>query len=226
VVTRGVVFDLDDTLYLERDYVRSGFNHVARLVARSPTDSCAIADWLWSRFEDGVRGDTFDRLLASRPELATRLTVAELIDAYRNHRPSISLLPGAVQLVDGLRRNGTHLGILSDGPLSSQSAKVNALRLQQWFDPILLTDSRQPEFRKPETGGFEWIAATWDIPHEELAYLADNPSKDFVGPRRLGWRTVRIRVPGQLTFALDPVDDRHRPDVEVADLTAAGILFG
>jgi putative hydrolase of the HAD superfamily len=226
MVTRGVVFDLDDTLYLERDYVWSGFNHVATLVATSPADAGAIADWLWARFEDGVRGDTFDRLLASQPDLATRVTAAALIDAYRNHRPSISLLPGAVQLVERLRRSGTRLGILSDGPLASQVAKADALRLQQWFDPILLTESRQPEFRKPDTGGFEWIAATWDIPHEELAYLADNPSKDFVGPRRLGWRTVRIRVPGQLTFALDPDDDGHRPDSEVADLTAAAILFG
>jgi putative hydrolase of the HAD superfamily len=114
---------------------------------------------------------------------------------------------------------------LSDGPLASQVAKAEVLRLREWFDPILFTDSRQPDFRKPDTGGFEWIAATWDIPHEELAYLADNPSKDFVGPRRLGWRTVRVRVPGQLTFALDPVDDVHRCDVEVADLTAAGFLF-
>ncbi len=225
MVTRGVVFDLDDTLYLEREYVRSGFDHVATFVATSPADARAIAGWLWSRFEDGVRGDTFDRLLAFRPELATRVTAAALVEAYRNHRPSISFLPGAVPLIERLRRSGTRLGILSDGPLASQVAKAEVLRLREWFDPILFTDSWQPDFRKPDTGGFEWIAATWDIPHEELAYLADNPSKDFVGPRRLGWRTVRVRVPGQLTFALDPVDDVHRCDVEVADLTAAGFLF-
>jgi putative hydrolase of the HAD superfamily len=225
MVTRGVVFDLDDTLYLERDYVRSGFSHVATLVATSPADNRAIANWLWTRFEEGVRGDTFNRLLASRRDLAARVTAAALVDAYRNHRPSISLLPGAVQLLERLRRTGTRLGILTDGPLASQSAKVDALRLQHWFDPILLTDSRQPEFRKPETGGFEWIATQWNIPHGELAYLADNPTKDFVGPRRLGWKTVRIRMPGQLTYALEPVDDGHRPDVEAANIIAAEMFL-
>jgi len=224
-VSRGVVFDLDDTLYLERDYVWSGFNHVARLLAASAADGGAIADWLWARFEDGVRGDTFDRLVASHPEWATRVTVAAMIDAYRRHKPSISLLPGAEELLEALRRNGTHLGVLSDGPIASQDAKAEALGLQRWFDPILLTGSRDEDFRKPKTGGFEWIAASWSLPHRELAYVADNPSKDFVGPRLLGWRTIRLRMPGQLTFAVDPADDTHRPDIEVTDLASAAVVL-
>ena len=35
-MSRGIVFDLDDTLYLERDYVRSGFSFIADLMAKGP----------------------------------------------------------------------------------------------------------------------------------------------------------------------------------------------
>jgi putative hydrolase of the HAD superfamily len=215
VVTRGVVFDIDDTLYLERDYIHSGFVHVAQLIATSTEESRDIAAWLWRAFENGVRGDTFNRLVAVRPELAGRVTPAELVDAYRGHAPSIALLPGIAELLDRLQARGLKLGVLSDGPLASQRAKAAALRLSEWFDPVLLTASRDEGFAKPGTGGFEWIASMWQLPHAELAYVADNPLKDFVGPRQLGWLTIRLRIPDQLRFAHESVDDSDRPDVEV-----------
>lgn len=216
MVTRGVVFDLDDTLYLERDYVRSGFAHVARRLATSAAESRDVAAWLCRAFDDGLRGDTFDRLIAARPKLADQVTSAELVDAYRGHAPSISFMPGIAELLQRLRAQGLKLGVLSDGPLVSQRAKAEALGLAEWFDPVLLTASRGEGFAKPGTGGFEWIAAMWKLPPAELAYVADNPLKDFVGPRKLGWHTIRLRIPRQLRFALESVDDFYRPDVEVA----------
>ncbi len=222
MVTRGVVFDLDDTLYLERDYVRSGFVHVARLVATSAEESRDIEAWLWRTFEKGVRGDTFDRLIAARPELADRVTAAELVAAYRGHAPSISLVPGIPELLERLRGRGLRLGVLSDGPLASQRAKAEALGLDEWFDPVLLTASEHAGFAKPGTRGFEWMAAMWHLPPVELAYIADNPLKDFIGPRKLGWLTIRLRISHQLSAELEPVDDGGRPDFEVAD--AAGLL--
>jgi len=98
----------------------------------------------------------------------------------------------------------------------SQQAKADTLRLDEWFDPVLFTTSRHAGFLKPGTIGFEWIATKWGLPNAELAYIADNPLKDFVGPRKLGWLTIRLRVPGQLRFALEPAGDGDQPDVAVA----------
>ena len=43
-----------------------------------------------------------------------------------------------------------------------------------------------------------------------VAYVADNPEKDFVAPRRMGWRTVQINRPGRLhegvTAPIDPAE--------------------
>ena len=128
------------------------------------------------------------------------------------------------ELLTLLQQSGLRIGVLSDGPLVSQGAKASALGLDAWFDPILLTASRDG-FHKPATAGFEWIAATWSLPPAELAYVADNPGKDFVGPRRLGWRTVRLRMPQQVTYGLEPANDEQRPDAEATDLrTAVGYL--
>lgn len=220
-MTRGIVFDLDDTLYLERDFVRGGFEEAARRAAADQPERHGIAAWLWTAFERGVRGDTFDRLLAAYPDLIGRVTVADLVDAYRRHRPRIELAPGTADRLTALGSAGSRLGVLTDGPLASQRSKADALDLRRWFDPIVFTASHGDGSPKPSTGGFAWIATAWRLPAEELAYVADNPAKDFVCPRSLGWRTVRVRRTGQLTEALEAPDDEHRPDVEVPDLAAA-----
>jgi putative hydrolase of the HAD superfamily len=217
-VIRGVAFDLDDTLYPERDYVRTGFEHVARFVGQTPGEIQAVTAWLVSAFDGGRRGDTFDGLLEAFPQLDAGLTVRQLVDAYRQHVPDIALDAEVADALDRLRRRGLRLGVVSDGPVASQSAKVAALGLSRWFDPIVLTDALGPGFAKPSPGGFAHVARLWRLPGSQLAYVADNPTKDFAGPRGLGWRTIRVRTQGQLHAALEPATPADRPDLEVRSI--------
>ena len=215
---RGVVFDVDDTLYLERDYVRSGFEHVARVAGSGDEEVAAVGRWLWSAYEAGIRGDTFDRLLAAFPAIAHRQSVPELVAAYRTHTPAIHLTDGTAELLDGLAARGLRLGALTDGPIESQSAKARALGLDRWFDPIVLTAALGPSAHKPGTIGFAAIAAEWALPAAELAYVGDNPLKDFAGPRSMGWLTVRLRGPDQLHRELEAPDPAFEPQLEIEAL--------
>ena len=69
-----------------------------------------------------------------------------------------------------------------------------------------------PAWVKPGTAGFEAIASGWDLSGQRLAYVADNPKKDFIGPRRLGWRTVRLQAPEQLRVDVEPTTADQRAD--------------
>jgi putative hydrolase of the HAD superfamily len=219
VVIRGVVLDMDDTLYLEREYVRSGFAAVARAAGGSDVEVVQIEAWLWTAFEAGVRGDTFDRLRDAFPEVGVRRSTADLVEVYRAHPPEIALANGVRDTLDRLAGMGLRLGVLSDGPVESQSAKVAALGLERWFEPIILTGALDATFAKPGTAGFESIARAWGLPAAELVYVGDNPAKDFVGPRALGWATVQLVHPRQVRDRQEPIDDRHRADHLIADLT-------
>lgn len=212
---RGLVFDMDDTLYLERDYVRSGLDHVARFAATTEEDARSLSSWLWDAFESGIRGDTFDRLRGAFPEVAGRFSTHDLIGAYRAHEPSIELLAGVEETLGALRRRGVRLGVVSDGPPVSQGAKARALELERWFDPIILTGALGEGYAKPATAAFERISQQWGIADHALAYVADNPEKDFAGPRRLGWTTIRLRDQRQLRFALEPTQADSGPDLEI-----------
>lgn len=200
--TRGVVFDLDDTLVFERDYVRSGFRAIAdACAATASVTSDSVFAFLWDDFEAGVRGKSFDRLLAQFAPLATTLAVPDLVAIYRDHTPTLTLRPEAAQVIEALRARGVRLGLISDGPLASQSRKVKAVGLEPLFSPIVLTDAWGASFWKPHRRAFEEIERAWGLPPENLVYVGDNPLKDFVAPRAMGWHTVRLRVPEQLRFA-------------------------
>jgi putative hydrolase of the HAD superfamily len=216
---RGVVFDLDDTLVFERDYVRSGFRHVANVCA---ADGAAPADevfaQVWSDFAQGVRGHSFDRVRTRWSAVASRHSVDQLVEAYRTHAPSLVLAAEAVLVLETLKTRGTRLALISDGPLASQSAKVKALGLDAIFDPIVLTDAWGRAFWKPHVRAYEHIQAAWGLPHEQLVYVGDNPAKDFVAPNALGWTSVRYRVPAQLRHADEPASPAHAAGRTITDL--------
>ena len=216
----GVVFDLDDTLYLERQYVASGFRCVARLLGRSlGIGPDLVYAHLMELLRQGQRGRTFDLLIERFPTIGRLHTVQDLVDTYRKHRPHIRLLPGMSALLHSLRQAGVRLGLVSDGNLASQTVKVDALQLDSLLDLIVLTDTWGKEFWKPHPRGFERVQEVWNLHGSALVYVGDNPAKDFVAPKRMGWRTVRLRLPGQLHFEDDPPGASFAPEIEVRSVT-------
>lgn len=221
-LTGGVVFDLDDTLYLERDYVSSGFRHVARRVSRTDDEAERVYAFLWDLHERGVRGDTFDRLLAAFPGVAGRAGVPELVAWYRTHRPDIAPAAGAPQLLATLAGAGYGVALVTDGPPESQRAKIEALGLDGV--PAVLTGRWGAAYSKPHERGYRRASTLLGLDASRLVYVGDNPAKDFLGARRLGWRTVRVRCAGQLHEAREPVSLEYAPDVEVSRLCDVGGL--
>jgi putative hydrolase of the HAD superfamily len=196
---RIVVFDIDDTLYLERDYVFSGFHAVAQqLASLTRVNATTLYEYMIQKFNNEGRQHVFDNLLQEFPRIRRACTKAQLLEVYRSHCPQIKILDGLDRLLNGLKTANATLAIVSDGRLVSQQRKVQALQLARWFDIIVLTDKWGKHFWKPHRRGFETIEQYTGARGEQLVYIADNPSKDFIAPNSLGWMTVRLRLPGQL----------------------------
>ncbi len=195
-----VVFDVDDTLYLERDYVRSGFRAVDAHL-RERHGAGGFFERAWAAFERGVRRRTFDEVLPALGLEPSEAMIGELVEVYRSHHPEISLLPDALDALRAAREAGFAVAVVTDGPEASQAAKVEALGLTRWADPIVLTARLGTGFAKPHPRAFERVQAHSGCRGAACLYVADNPAKDFAGPKRLGWRTLRVRRPGGLHAA-------------------------
>jgi putative hydrolase of the HAD superfamily len=186
-----VVFDLDDTLYLERDYVRSGFCAVGRHLEEMQGLQ-GFASVAWQEFEAGRRGDIFDRVLSGLGHSPDRDLVREMVGVYRNHVPTIVLEPDALGCLQMLYRN-VELALITDGPADSQRAKLKALQLERWIDAMVVTDELGEGFGKPHPKAFELVEEEVGCSGDACLYVADNPAKDFHAPNELGWWTFRCR---------------------------------
>ena len=195
--TKLVVLDVDDTLYLERDYVQSGFSAVGRWV-EGQFGTGGFGEATWSLFKAGVRGDTFNRAASKMGLTLSDKEVRQLVAVYREHTPNISLLSDAHDYILACHKANLHLAVITDGPVESQAAKVNALGLMRWCEPIILTARLGVGKGKPHPRSFELAAATVDAAPEQCLYIADNPYKDFVAPMALGWQSIRMVRTGGL----------------------------
>ena len=178
-----IVFDLDDTLYRERDFVLSGFRAICQ------TFELPFYYRLVELYDRGER-DSFSRILL---EGELDLTKEQLVTVYRNHTPTLSLQPGTDSLLRRYREDGHILGILTDGRSFTQRAKIAALGLEGVIDEIVVSEEFGSE--KPDERNYLHFANKY--PDRAYVYVGDNPRKDFVSANRLGWMTICLLDSGK-----------------------------
>jgi putative hydrolase of the HAD superfamily len=189
---RAVVFDLDDTLYREHDYVRSGFRAVARRMhAEAPEHTEEdVYRALVDEWRAHGRGRVFD---AVAERLGIDVSVGALVAAYREHEPRLELYPDAERALVRLEADGVPIGVLTDGMASVQRRKLHALGLQERIACIVVSDEYGSDSWKPSPVPFRAALERLGVPAGECVYVGDNPHKDFVGARAVGLRTIRVR---------------------------------
>ena len=208
---KTVVFDLDDTLYDEIEYCKSGFTAVAEFLANPAITTAGmrrISQALWEQFSTGNRTKTFNAALDKLDISYDDKLILELIEVYRQHKPTITLPPDSRDALCKLSKKYT-LALLTDGFLPGQQLKVQALGIEQYFKSIVYTEQLGRECWKPSPVGFENIIRTLETRPENAVYIADNEKKDFIAPNKLGFVTIQILRPARLhTSFCDQVEGK------------------
>lgn len=182
-----VLFDLDDTLYPEADFVISGRKAVAEAAER-----CYGYDALKALTVMRKAPQAFDALHRVLPQMS----VGEMLDIYRNHMPVLELPEDSRKTISALRRAGIRMGVITDGRPVSQRNKLAALGIAGEMDYIGISGETGAE--KTERAPFV-LAEEFFGSGNRFFYVGDNPAKDFLWPNRMGWTTVMLReqVPGR-----------------------------
>jgi putative hydrolase of the HAD superfamily len=210
-----LVFDMDDTLYDESTYMKSGFRAVSEhLAANFEIDGTKAFDILLNVESKSGRGKVFDVALAEL-KIFSRRRVRECISVYRLHNPSIELNEDAVRCLN--RFSHLPLYVVTDGNKIVQRKKVASLNLLSKVKRAFVTHQYGRAAAKPSPYCFERIARIEGTPPEKIFYIADNPHKDFVGIRPKGFRTIRIR---QGMFKNDEGTEQQKAEYEISTLDA------
>ena len=193
-----IVFDLDDTLYPERQFVESGFRAVeAHLYAQS-YPRLPYAKTFLNVFNASGSGRVFNKGLAL---LGVEADVSPLVQIYREHTPSITPFTDMPQLVALCGRPG----LITDGSNTIQRRKLKTLGLEEAFSVIVCTDALAPNRAcwKPSPKPFAHLEKETGLTGHQLTYIGDNPQKDFQGALERGWTCVRLRIKYQLHEAVE-----------------------
>jgi putative hydrolase of the HAD superfamily len=213
---RAVVFDLDDTLYPEREYIRSGFRAVGEWAEqRLGLSQAIVRAELQALFDADFRGDTFQWWLSERG--LTESLLEEMVRIFRTHTPRIVLSPDAERVLDELKP-GYRLGLVTEGRRENQQAKIRALGLKRWFSAVVILGEEERAEWKPSRKPFDRMLGMLSVAGEEAVYVGDNPRKDFRGAREAGMATIRIRRPEGLHAQDEPASPADAPDREINSL--------
>ena len=211
---RAVVFDLDDTLYAESEFVESGFRSVANWAALK-----------WDLKEQAVFDEFVDLQLSSHGRVFNAwLSVrsleeshaAEMVTVYRNHPPEIHPFPEVRSTIQTLRKK-YRIGLVSDGFLATQKNKFQALELADLFDAVVFSDTFGRAHWKPDRKPFITVLEELQVAANNAIYIADNPTKDFLGARRAGMKSIRYRNACGVYSKLEPQSEEQTPNLEVAN---------
>lgn len=187
---RVIVFDLDDTLYDELTYVQSGFKAVAVYLEKEHgINADQSFAQMWKILEEDGRGRVFDQALRYFG-LYSREKAVRCLSIYRKHKPDIRLSDEAARCLQ--RLSHYPLYIVTDGNKLVQHQKVLALDLYAKVKGCFITHRYGIKNAKPSSYCFEKIAELEKCPPQQIVYIGDNPQKDFVGLRPLGFRTIRL----------------------------------
>ena len=196
---KTVVFDLDDTLYDELDYCKSGFKAVALSLSNlvevlSPDE---IFSSFWKKFTAGNHTKTFNAALDDLGVHYDEKIIQKMIETYRDHKPEIKLPIDSEKVLQELSKKYT-LALLTDGFMPAQQLKVRALGIEKYFKCIIYTEQLGRQCWKPSPVGFEKLMQALNAKPRDIAYVADNEEKDFIAPNQLGFLTIQIIRPDRI----------------------------
>jgi len=185
-----IIFDLDDTLYEEMRYVKSGFNSVAsHLSYLFKIKKKTIYNRLLKILKENGRGKVFN-IICSYYKFRKKNLVKNLINIYRSHKPLIKLKKEAIKMLEYY--SGYNKYIITDGNYLVQKKKVKFLRLSNYFKKIFYTNFYGVKYNKPSLFCFNKIKKLENCDWSDLVYVGDNPYKDFINCNKKKILTVRL----------------------------------
>ena len=152
------IFDLDDTLYKEIDFVRSAFSHIDRLLVADYGYKEGLARQILNNaYDNGI--NPFNELNAALEKACIKIpdAIKWMVDEYRFHIPQIKLTADAAEMLPRLRYESFDMYIITDGRSITQRNKIRALGLNRFVPNENIFISEEIGYDKTNPAAFNEI---------------------------------------------------------------------
>lgn len=118
----------------------------------------------------------------------------QLVEHYREHYPRFgATFADALPTLAALRARGLALGLITNGRVDTQSAKVERLGLAPYLDAVLI--SEREGVRKPDRRIYARALERLGVAASEAWHVGDHPMADVAGAHAAGLTAVWRHVP-------------------------------
>jgi FMN phosphatase YigB (HAD superfamily) len=198
---RGVLFDLDGTLYAQRPVRLRMAAELMAFVAPRPVTGWRIARVLkaFRQAQELLRGARLPYDPIAQISIAADRTgvnvgdVQRIVREWMFERPLKHLpqhrAPGLLSLLDHLDGRGIRVGVLSD---YAADEKLRALGVDRRFTPVLAAGDPDVRALKPDPRGFIVASVRWQVDPAEVLMVGDRADVDAAGASAAGMRSVII----------------------------------
>jgi len=211
----AVLFDFDDTLVPQALTLQGAFSAVgAEAEARFGLDAEAVVRALVEVASEGTgTGRVIDDALA---RLGAEVPIEPLVEAFLHWRPlRLDPYPEVPAVLERLA-SAVPLGLVTDGDVGLQEAKIDASGIGSYFSALVCSDRLGRAHRKPDPAPFLQVLEMLGLEPEQAVFVGDHPAKDIAGAKGIHMAAVRVRR-GEHALAPDIVE----ADADVRDLVEA-----
>lgn len=189
---RAIIFDLDNTLYDVEQYFLGAFKNISEHISnKHKVDRKKIYDELLKirKKKNSMYPRMFNDVLSV---FGLEKEVKKIVNMFNDYECVLKPYPDVIPTLGELKKRGYKLGIITDGKVGRQKRKLKTLGIVDFFDVIIFTD----EIGKPKSSElpFYEVVRKLGVKPEESAYVGDNPMLDFIGPKKIGMMTIRVRT--------------------------------
>lgn len=215
-----LVFDLDDTLYKEIDFLKSAYKEISSFLAKQiDTPSELIFSDMLEYYESGV--NVFEEVI--KKYNIKHIDINDLILIYRHHTPEIYLKNATEKLLMRLKEDAFKVCLITDGRIIQQRSKIHALGLSDYFDDVVISEEFGSE--KPNMNNFKYFEDTYGD-YLNYIYIGDNTKKDFIAPNNLGWHTICLLDDGHNIHKQSfDINENQKPSYIINDLLEIEVIL-
>jgi putative hydrolase of the HAD superfamily len=212
----AVIFDLDNVLFNERDYINAAYRNIASFLSkRHHLQEAQVYQKLLNDLQ--TKTSLYPRLFndAIADLGLDQAVLPEILKIYGTVTAKLELASGAEHLLETLRKQEIRLGLVTNGNVETQRNKVQLLGIEKYFDAVFYARELGKENEKPNPEVYRIILNALHSKPDAAICIGDNPYTDFYGAKKLGLRTVRL-IAGE--FKNVRLSKEYEADLEVRNL--------
>ncbi len=184
---KAALFDLDGTL-LNRDesvkkFINDQYNRLNIYLGHIPQENYAARFIDLDKRRYIWKDKVYQQLV--KEFMITGLTWEELLQDYINQfKNSCVPFPNLIGMLEELKNNNLHLGMITNGYGQFQMDNIQALGIEKYFDIILI--SEWAGMKKPDSRIFNKALAKLNVSAKESIFIGDHPENDVNAAKKVG----------------------------------------